>query len=777
MRKIRSKLKRKSSNTKWRRGQSSTSNPTKTTFRDMAKAKLLNLPTGNGLTEDALKKLDKQFGKASAAPKIPTVKSNGTESMDDEDESVYSGVTTTVASFMSNFSTNTNASFSKLLNCENLNERRKEMVAVLAASTETIKEQGGKESATEYFVVFISSLAPLEDVERADAIVGLLTMVIKAVPRAVLQSQFTVTQRVIMKLMQSFDKTGMQAPLNDIIFCAAVLLSAQEVGKWATTPIHSLAQALLRFTVHQKPKLRKGAVKSALFLIKKCQEYANHCEELKEVHLPSSKFVTEFCLQYFNASSIDKGVTTVLHVLGLIENCISLLHPVDVKTLCEGLLAMSTTANVLIRMHCYQALYSLFDAEECGLTDELAGRLIAAIFDLRPDISDTRQTTAWITVLKKGYVHLSKKNLRLCAEMLPRFIQILVNELWPKDQDDIKATVTNTIRELLLDIGALLTKTSRGCLVQIIDCLTAALKNPFGSNRKQVITVLCTLYEVLGENYSVQLKESLTVLGSRYDPNGDNRREIENAILTAVKYVEISNLLKAIPLTDSKGQVSIEQSWMLPLLREGLRKSSLEYFTNFIVPLASSCLQKWKTLEASGKTNDAHIYELLCCQLWGLFPGFCREPRDVEKFSLIARTAGMILSDNLYLRAPILDGFKELIPFVIAEGKDTCIGRYAKNYLPILFNLYINKPKGSYENDLRVSTLEVIKLFLKVTALDTLNEMFATALQRLKASKQGKIMFLLFFYLPKEACKESRLPNSLGFQGIWAFKESRSQGF
>lgn len=253
------------------------------------------------------------------------------------------------------------------------------------------------------------------------------------------------------------------------------------------------------------------------------------------------------------------------------------------------------------------------------------------------------------------------------------------------------------------------------------------------------------VYEVHGKHYSTELKESLNILASRYNPDGEDRREVENTVLSAIKSADITVVLKAIPLTDTKGEISIDRSWMLPLLREGLRKSSLEYFCTNIVPLASICLKKWKNFESAGKQSESHVFELLCCQLWGLFPGFCRQPRDSDKFSLIARTAGMMLSENLYLRAPILDGFKELIPSVIAEGKEESVGKYAKNYLPILFNLYINKPKGSYENDLRVSILDIIKLFLKVTPDETLNQMFITAFNRLKNTKEGDFAYNMIF--------------------------------
>lgn len=768
MRKIRSKLKRKSSNQKWKRGHSSTSNPTKTLHRDRARAKTLsNTGNNSGLTSAAVSKLNKLSGvEKSKKLNVPTT----SETMNTEDtESMYSAAPTTVRSFMSSFSTNTNASFNKLLDCETLNERRKEMVAVLAASTETIKEQQGSETSAEYFMAFINSLALIEEVDRADPVIGLTNLVIKSVPRALLQEKFTFTHNVFIKLLEKFEEHGKQSGLIDTIFCSAVLLSAQDVGKWNGHGMLTLLQAVLSFTTHSKPKVRKAAVTSVTSLLRECALRLNDTLELKGVQNVVSKTVTSYCLDFFSATQLEANAVTVLHILGLIEHCFPYLHASDTKVTCEGLLSLSTSSNPLIRMHCYQALYTLLEAEECSLTDVVAGRLMSAIYDLQPDTSDVRQTIAWITVLKKGYIFMVKKNLKLCSEMLPRFMQLLVLELWTKEQAELITTVTASIKEVLQDVVSHLLEndSDKKYAVMILDYLTATLKNPFTVCYKQVIIVFglgtlvfkdlkflsvlhfisffFSVYEIFGPTCSIQLKESLSTLASSYDPDGEHRREVENTILSAIKHVDIDVLLQAIPLTNTNGEISIERSWMLPLLREGLRKSSLMFFHTNIIPLASACLKKWKTLESGGKQNESHVYELLCCQLWGLFPGFCRQPTDCEKFSLIARTAGTILSDNLYLRAPILDGFKELIPSVIAERKVESVAKYAKNYLPILFNLYINKPKGSYENDLRVNILEIIKLFLKITPPDTLDEMFQTAFGRLKNTKEGDFSYNMIF--------------------------------
>lgn len=493
MRKIRSKLKRKASNQKWKRGHSSTSNPTKTLHRDRARAKSLSTTGSNsGLTSEALNKLNKISGQSDKLL-MPHVKT-GTMNIDDNESMYSTAPTTTVRSFMSSFSTNTNASFSKLLDCETLNERRKEMVAVLAASTDTIKEQQGGETSTEYFMAFINSLAIIDEVDRADPIVGLVNLVIKSVPKAVMQDKFTLARGIFIKLMETFETNEKQSGLIDVISCSATLLGAQEFSKWNSHGMLTLLQALLSFTTHSKPKVRKAAVNSITYLLKKCTNTLNETPELKDVHHVASKKVAAYCLEFFSATYLDGNAVTVLHILGLIEHCFPYLTTDDVKIVCEGLLSLSTSSNPLIRMHCYQALYSLLESEESSLTDVIAGRLISAIYDLQPDLSDVRQTIAWITVLKKGYIFMVKKNKKLCSEMLPRFMQLLIIELWPKDQSEITSTVTTTIKEMLQDVFSELVNHDelKKQLVVVLDYFTTALRNPFALCHKQVIILFAT---------------------------------------------------------------------------------------------------------------------------------------------------------------------------------------------------------------------------------------------------------------------------------------------
>ena len=66
-----------------------------------------------------------------------------------------------------------------------------EMLAVLAAITEVIKAEGGKETETEYFAALMTTLEVSTDEASLAAVLRLLSLVIKRVPQPVLVSRFS----------------------------------------------------------------------------------------------------------------------------------------------------------------------------------------------------------------------------------------------------------------------------------------------------------------------------------------------------------------------------------------------------------------------------------------------------------------------------------------------------------------------------------------------------------------------------------------------------------
>lgn len=395
-----------------------------------------------------------------------------------------------------------------------------------------------------------------------------------------------------------------------------------------------------------------------------------------------------------------------------------------------------------------QTFHALFDSKTQNLTTQLVGKLISALYEYRPDRTDFRQVLAWLTVMKQAHLKLFQLDVDISTQALPRFFEVCIKDLWLSESNEVISGASNSMKEILEEcvkptFSADQPPSENHCIAlrKVISTMTAVLNAPFGATSTYIIVIISVAFESMGKYLGEDFKEALKILGMRYDDQSSQRVHIEHAIYAAISTMDVETVLDCIPLTDAAGNVSVKRSWVLPLLREGLHNARLEFFGQTIMKLAYQCYTKWQNFKKSEKKSEAHIYELLCCQLWGLFPGFCRKPSDIENFKTIARALGTVLNENPDLRPPILDGFKELLTNLETEEEKEIFAKYSQNYITRFFNIYTTKPSTSYENETRQSAFEVAKLYLAVTPKTVLDQLFENAIQQMNTKTPGSFIY------------------------------------
>ncbi|EDW00336.1 RRP12-like protein [Drosophila grimshawi] len=795
MGKFRSKLKRHGKGKNWSKGQSAVSNPDQMKHRLKAKSRFfqpnLNLAasgSANGLTMEAVHKHEqRQAYNAETTTVNDVAGSLMSFTLDDDDGMSGTGIGNgtqpagtfkTFQTFASNYTSCSNMSFKKLLTgFRASSDLHKEMLAILSALTEIIRERGGNESSTEYFLLLVSQIEAATEERDIIAGVALLSMGIKSVPAPVLRKRFDKTAATIQQLLQRFIDSSSQSVIRYLIGCLSVLLRAQDYVTWSYSSTFQYFDALLAFSIHSRPKIRRAAQHAVVSIIHgSCfmmppQPVANdedddddndkdsdkNKEQQTQQHQqpkshPASSRVTKFCLAQFKPEVLANQQTTVLHTLALLKDTLAGFRTEDIRNVCEHLLSIMTAANVLVRTNCFQALHALFLTRSSNLNATLCAKLLAAIHEYRPDRSDVRQTLAWITVLKEGHLHLATLQLDLCMQALPRLFDVCTTDLWMSERGELVVGVSNCIKELLQDCVARACATEqladqhRQSVTRIIGSLHKVLNAPFGEISKYVILIFSIVFEACGRHFGAELNPSLATIGKRYESQGALRLQIEHTLISAIKALGPELVLRAIPLNESGGGVCLERSWLLPLMREGANGASLQFFKEYVVPLVLNSLANWRKYGTEEKdSNKAHIYELLCCQLWGLFPGFCRQPRDPEYLRNLAPTLGDALQNNPEFRAPIYDGLLELLDESQSDECHAAIGQYARNFLPRLFNIYIQKPTGSYEADQRKRALDVIRLYIARAPADVQAQLFESAQSMLAGSALASFEYDAYF--------------------------------
>lgn len=125
------------------------------------------------------------------------------------------GTFKTFQTFASNYSSCSNMSFKKLLTgFRASSDLHKEMLAILSALTEIIRERGGTESSTEYFLLLISQIEAASEERDIIAGVALLSMGIKSVPAPVLRKRFDQTAATLQQLLKRFIDSSSQSVIR-----------------------------------------------------------------------------------------------------------------------------------------------------------------------------------------------------------------------------------------------------------------------------------------------------------------------------------------------------------------------------------------------------------------------------------------------------------------------------------------------------------------------------------------------------------------------------------
>ncbi|OAD59899.1 RRP12-like protein [Eufriesea mexicana] len=652
---------------RWPKGQSSSSNPETKRHRKQAAWMFFKDPTEkSGITKEDLQKhnaiqeIEPQFGKLGL------------------DENNWENSTeNTIDTFATNYSNCSNISFSRFLNHFQSNSLlHKEMLAVLSAITEVIKQNGGSESSTEYFAALMSTLEALETNTSIAATLSLL-------------EDYLI--------------------LRHGIHCLSLLLRVQESATWSNSSTIQVLDAILSFVVHSKPKVRKSAQHGICAILKGSDIMKG---DNPPQHHPASQHIAKYCINQIQLSFESGGVTTVLHILTLLKDIFHHFPKAHVKTISESLLKLMTLKNVLLTSCCLQAFHGLFVSRpsEATLPAQRNAQIITAFYDYQPPATDTQPTLAWLTVMQEAHLNL----------------------LWLSDRSEVISGSSHTMKILFQDcIGKMCENEEtiakyKDIIDQITLLMHKALSYQYLEAWYHILHLIALLFEIAGKAkspYFIDILRSLADLRDSY--NFTSKSDVEYAIGAAIKILGPDRILNLIPLK-AKNTINLKRAWLLPVLKYSLPGGSLIFFVEKLLPIAALCEKKVNE-PAGGKA-----YELLICQVWAILPSICNNATDVkDNFKNIAKILGTTFTEQKNLRLSIMSALRKLIIKAVEDDKKEDafeLAKFAKNYLPLFLNVYITKPCGTDEEGQRAAAFDTIKVYLTITNEDLIHELFDRAL-------------------------------------------------
>ncbi|TMS04790.1 RRP12-like protein [Larimichthys crocea] len=733
-----SKLKR------WKKGHSSDSNPQTSRFRQAAKSRFFSRPSEKSdLTVDALKlHNDLQTG-----PLELSAGGRQDASMEEEPDEALSQRTS--GTFLSGLSDCSNLTFRKVQRYwESNSAAHKEICAVLAAVTEVIRGQGGKETETEYFAALMTTLEVVDSAESQAAVAYLLNLVMKRVPAPVLMSKFSDTTKALMDVMSKQATSDTASALRWILSCLATLLRKQDASVWTYPSTLQAYHGLLSFTVHSKPKVRKAAQQGVCAILRGSDFLFT---DNAPSHHPAAVTTAKFCIKEMEQAGGSKEDTTTLHVLGLMKELMGTFPLGAVKSCCETLLRVMTLSHVLVTASAMQAFHRLFSGKPNAstLSPELNAQIITALYDYLPSDNDLQPLLAWLSVMEKAHVHLASLQSSLSLGHLPRLFSAATSCLLSPHTQVVSAA-TNTLKTLLTEcvgprmeeMGMITPTASAGnpsYVCKMFRIVEEGLSYRFHASWPFVLQILGCFYRVAGKRAHPIMTKSLQSLADlRSTPQFPFSGELDLAIGGAVESMGPEVVLGAVPLniTGYEDDLEFPRSWLVPVIRDHVKNTHLGFFASYFLPLASTLKQRADELEEAGQKLEAKVYQTLQLQIWTMLPGFCTSPVDLlTSFKGIARVLGMAINERADLRLTVCQALRTIITKSCStEEEKVEVGRFSKNFLPIFFNVYSQQPAAGESGTYRMAVLDTIKVYLTVTETPMICTFLQKATDRLSSA-------------------------------------------
>uniref|UniRef100_A0A2K6PJS0 Ribosomal RNA processing 12 homolog n=1 Tax=Rhinopithecus roxellana TaxID=61622 RepID=A0A2K6PJS0_RHIRO len=710
---------------RWKKGHSSDSNPAICRHRQAARSRFFSRPSGRSdLTVDAVKLHNElqsgslRLGK-SEVPETPM-----------EEEAELALTEKSSGTFLSGLSDCTNVTFSKVQRFwESNSAAHKEICAVLAAVTEVIRSQGGKETETEYFAALVLS-------------------------------------------------------------CLATLLRKQDLEAWGYPVTLQVYHGLLSFTVHSKPKIRKAAQHGVCSVLKGSEFMFG---EKAPAHHPAAISTAKFCIQEIEKSGGSKEATTTLHMLTLLKDLLPCFPEGLVKSCSETLLRVMTLSHVLVTACAMQAFHSLFHARPglSTLSAELNAQIITALYDYVPSENDLQPLLAWLKVMEKAHINLVRLQWDLGLGHLPRFFGTAVTCLLSPHSQVVTAA-TQSLKEILkecvaphmADIGSVTSSASGPAqsVAKMFRAVEEGLTYKFHAAWSSVLQLLCVFFEVCGRQAHPVMRKCLQSLCDlRLSPHFPHTAALDQAVGAAVTSMGPEVVLQAVPLEidGSEETLDFPRSWLLPVIRDHVQETRLGFFTTYFLPLANTLKSKAMDLAQAGSTVESKIYDTLQWQIWTLLPGFCTRPTDVAtSFKGLARTLGTAISERPDLRVTVCQALRTLITKGCqAEADRVEVSRFAKNFLPILFNLYGQPVAAGDTPAPRRAVLETIRTYLTITDTQLVNSLLEKASEKVldPASSDFTRLSVLDLVVALAPCADEAAISKL-YSTIRPYLESKAHG-
>ncbi|CAJ0919855.1 unnamed protein product, partial [Mesorhabditis belari] len=621
---------------------------------------------------------------------------------------------------------------------------QKEVLAVLSAGAEIIKQHSGTETDVEYYAVFLTTLesTSAEDVPRAAAAAFLLHLIVKKVSKEVLQRQFSRSIKILADaLMLYSDSDDGGAVLKYLLATLGVVLRAQPSVVWGNSENRNIILLIASLCAHEKPRVRTMARKVVRTVL------TDPVTSLENGLHAAAGTIGEYIDEQLCLSLEEKTSSTdVTRYLCLLEGIMHKMPVSIFQRLATNILKGLIAADSQVKCAGLQCLHRALQNQpsDAALSPETNKLLIISLRKLAPSPSEVAVCAYWIQALVEAHVCLSYKMKSESILMLPETME-LITPFFQVGNDELCRVVVQVLSRLVEQCIQEEEMPAR----KLLSLLESSLTGFSAIVWKHIFKTMTFLFQISGSALLSDefVKALRTMARLREEDSCFCKQEIDFTIGAAVRYVGVQHVLNVLSLQiDPDAPVlptDFRRSWLLPIFRVNIRNAPLSLFIKYFLALASK-LNKRMTDDVNKIISRA--YSIVQSQLWDLLPSFLASASDFEEsFPQLAKVLGVALTERVDLRLIILTGLRAALRFALAPdapiSRRETMARYAENYLPILFNLYVNdgdNDMSSANCGIRLSTLSAIGLYVEISQKEILSTYTEKAIERLKGCEATK---------------------------------------
>ena len=678
---------------KWPKGHSSDSNPTTHKYRKEAKSSL-SLPGSN---PNSVKSSLADFQMTTHEQD-----ETGDDIVNEIENLSLSGVTN-----LSTFSHCTNTSFTSISNLwRSRLESHQDICAVLAAVTDVIKSKGGTESDTDYFAALCSAFESADDITTDTSVAFLLSIIIAKVPDAVLQDQYSHLTKLITYKLDKYEGSDSGTSLQrSLVMCLSTLFSKQPLSTWQESYTQNLFYRLLHHTISSKPKVRRVAHQGLCIITQSGLVAKSEKEESGEpsLHHPMWKISTEFFLEVFQKHTRKDQIKNVFHVLNLLKFILHIFPSQQVKPLCECILKCATSKSHhlhVLSLNILQTFLVQAPHVVC-LPSELNYQMIQVLCQTQPKPHEIDLIEPWLGTVRAAITHLSDVNATDAQSISPNIFAICFEYLrschnvviFNKIVNTLQIVITNCLIEHKDSLKQDIARNS-SFLGKILESIKIVLLDNNLDSLPHTLKVQAAFFRIFDRDTSEMLRPNIQFLAETVKNRPEvatHSAHLEHALSVAVEVIGVEKFIEYVPLKFTQGGGDLSNSWVLPFLKNCIKNEKISFFKEFFIPMATELRENATQLAQAGDEVNAKICETLESQIWDVLPRLFKTAINVEQdFPLVARLLGTLLQERVDLRNNISTALRQLIEHHIKnEQVIICVQKYSKNYLPILFNLYI----------------------------------------------------------------------------------------